>query len=80
MNRVTLSSKYQLVIPKELRRQLQLKPGQKLSMSLDKNKQNIRISTTDPLIELTKKFGGRDIWGEDPVKTIRKMRDEWDEN
>ena len=32
MPQVTLSSKYQLVIPKEIRRQLHLKGGQKIQM------------------------------------------------
>lgn len=32
MPNVTLSSKYQIVIPKEIRRQLKLKSGQKLTI------------------------------------------------
>lgn len=32
MTQVTISSKYQLVIPKEVRRQLPLRTGQKLSV------------------------------------------------
>jgi len=33
MTTVTLSPKYQIVIPKEIRRQLALKPGQSLQLS-----------------------------------------------
>ena len=32
MTTVTLSSKYQIVIPKEIREELELKPGQKLQI------------------------------------------------
>ena len=32
MDRVTVSSKYQVVIPKEVRRKLKVKPGQKLTV------------------------------------------------
>ena len=32
MDRVTVSSKYQVVIPKDVRRRLRVKPGQKLSV------------------------------------------------
>ena len=34
MDRVTVSSKYQVVIPKEVRRKLQVKPGQRLTVFL----------------------------------------------
>ena len=71
-----ISSKYQIVIPKELRRQLDIKPGQRVSMSLDKNR-NIMISSRDPIKELQGKYAGK--WGDDPVAFIRKQRDEWDD-
>ena len=32
MDRVTVSSKYQVVIPKEVRRRLRVKPGEKLAV------------------------------------------------
>jgi AbrB family looped-hinge helix DNA binding protein len=78
MNISKVSAKFQIVIPKELRKQLNIKPGQKVALSLDKNK-NIKISTANPLDELSRKFGGRNIWGKDPAATIRQQRDEWDD-
>ncbi|MGH7195956.1 MAG: AbrB/MazE/SpoVT family DNA-binding domain-containing protein [Candidatus Saccharimonadales bacterium] len=76
MNTSTVSSKYQIVIPKELRQKLQIKPGQKVSFELDRNR-NLKISATDPVQELKGKYAGK--WGSDPVAYIRKQRDKWDD-
>jgi bifunctional DNA-binding transcriptional regulator/antitoxin component of YhaV-PrlF toxin-antitoxin module len=64
-------------IPKKLRKQLKIQPGQKISLAFDKNK-NISVSTASLIEQLQKQFGGRNIWGKDPVVTIRKARNEWD--
>ena len=76
MNIVKLSSKYQVVIPKEVRRGLKLKPGQKLSISRSKAG-NITIKTKSALDEFVGSVKG--VWGQDPVAYIRKQRDEWDD-
>ena len=74
-----LSSKYQVVIPKDIRRKFNMKPGQK-----------IVITEVDGTIQLAKSTASRkgwrehigslpaNAWGNDPVKTIRRIRDtEW---
>ncbi|HEY1835977.1 MAG TPA: AbrB/MazE/SpoVT family DNA-binding domain-containing protein [Candidatus Saccharimonadales bacterium] len=78
MNTSTVSSKYQIVIPKELRKKFQIKPGQKIRLEQNK-KGELVINTKSPIDEYYGMFAGSNIWGKDPVKTIRKMRDEWDD-
>jgi AbrB family looped-hinge helix DNA binding protein len=77
MTQVTLSDKYQVVIPKELRKGLKLKPGQKVTVSRGKSG-NIVIDVS-PIDQFRGIFAGKKIWGEDPTATIRKMRDDWDD-
>lgn len=75
METVTLSSKYQVVIPKKLRRELNLKPGQKLR--IDKLKDgSLNIQSGSTLDEFVGSVKG--VWGDDPAKYIRKQRDEWE--
>ncbi len=77
MKTATLSSKYQIVIPKELRKQLQLKAGQKVRLQA-KGNGDITIKINSGLDELV---GSVPVgtWGTDPVASIRKQRDEWDD-
>jgi AbrB family looped-hinge helix DNA binding protein len=74
----TVSPKYQVVIPKELRKKLQIQPGQKVSFSLSRRGQIVMESPRDALADIQKAFAGKHVWGHDPVATIRKQRDEWD--
>lgn len=76
MKTVTLSEKYQVVIPKEVRKGLKLKPGQKLRISRTKSG-DITIKTNSALDELYGSVKG--AWGDDPAEYIRKQRDEWDD-
>lgn len=78
MNTTTVSSKYQIVIPKEIRRKLNIKPGQKLRLNENKQGQVV-IEPNSIADEYFGMFAGKEIWGKDPVATIRKMRDEWDD-
>lgn len=73
-----ISAKYQIVIPKELRKQLQIKPGQNVDISLDEDK-NIKILTTSAWDNLAAEFGGKGYWSDDPTAYIRKQRDAWDD-
>lgn len=79
MNSAIISAKYQIVIPRELRKQLHLRPGQKVSFSLNKARQLVVESPEDALRELRAEFSGRNIWGDDPVSYIRRQRDAWDD-
>ena len=78
MSIVTISSKHQIVIPKEIRRKLNMKPGQKLRVNENERGQVV-IEPNSVVDEYFGMFAGKEIWGKDPVATIRKMRDEWDE-
>jgi AbrB family looped-hinge helix DNA binding protein len=75
METVTLSSKYQIVIPKQVRRKLDLKPGQRLRISA-RNDGSIEIDTGSALDSL---YGSvKSKWGDDPVLHIREQRDAWE--
>lgn len=73
----TVSTKYQIVIPKDVRRRLDIKPGQKVSFEFDA-KGKLVVALADPLGSLQKQLGARNLWGDDPVETVRALRDEWD--
>lgn len=69
----TVSSKYQIVIPKDIRRKLGIKPGQKL---LIKRVNKKVVIDTGSVVD---KYAGSlaEAWGgEDPVKVIRQLRDQ----
>lgn len=80
---VTVSNKYQIVVPKEIRNKLSIKPGQKIN-NISVKGSKIIIDTEDKnnvVDKLLNKYIGSmpGAWGPDPVATIRKMRDEeWD--
>ena len=81
MQQVTVGPKYQIVIPKQIRKDIKnLKPGNKVNVS--KNKKGIitiapQVEAKDWVKENRGKFKG--VWGEDPIGEITKMRAEWDE-
>ena len=73
---VKVSTKYQMVIPKEIRRELDIKPGQTLRVKRVNKK---LVIDTESVVD---KYAGtmKGAWGdEDPAVVIRRMRDEeWD--
>jgi AbrB family looped-hinge helix DNA binding protein len=77
MTSSTVSAKYQIVIPKALRKKLEIKPGQKVYFRQNK-KNELVIDTKSPIEDLYGAFEDDRIWGDDPAETIRKDRDEWD--
>lgn len=79
MQIVTVGSKYQIVIPKEVRKKLKgITPGAKVAISASKNKLEV-VPKQDNWVERTRgimKNAWKDI---DPAAEIDKMRDEWEE-
>lgn len=75
---VTVSSKYQVVIPKAVRKQMRISPGQKLRVESGKNKDTIVISKTKEIGQIVDAYAGKaaGAWGTNPAATVRKMRDE----
>ena len=73
---VKLSAKHQIVIPRDVRRQLKLKPGDKLLVE-------VRHGTIE-LWPLPKNFTEymlglhKEVWeGVDPLAYVRELRKEW---
>jgi AbrB family looped-hinge helix DNA binding protein len=58
MNTVTISSKYQVVIPRSIREQFDLKPGQKIMFI--PYKKTLRIVIVPPIEEAEGMFAGID--------------------
>jgi AbrB family looped-hinge helix DNA binding protein len=58
MNTVTISSKYQVVIPRPIREQFNLKPGQKIMFI--PYKETLRVVIVPPIAEAEGIFAGID--------------------
>ena len=70
-----VSSKYQVVIPKEIRERIQLKEGEELEVLQSGNSIVLTPVRKWPH-EYVGSLGG--FWKDvDPVKYVREMRDEW---
>jgi AbrB family looped-hinge helix DNA binding protein len=73
----TLSRKYQLVVPLHVRAQMNIRPGQKMSVRLEKGNRVVFEPKQSNIEVLAKKFGGRKLWGNDPAAYISKERISW---
>lgn len=74
---ITVSSKYQIVIPKDARKKLQLMPGDKINV--DTKGTSISITKAPTVREQLETI----LYASKPTKSdavtrIRKLRDEWD--
>lgn len=80
MQQVTVGAKYQIVIPKTVRRQLKnLKPGSKVSVKqIDENTITIKTSQAD-WVERTSGMMTEAWKGIDTTLELEKMRNEWEE-
>lgn len=76
MNTSTISSKYQIVIPKELRKQLSIKPGQ--TVYLSSRPDGVLVQTTSRVEKLYGSMEG--AWGSDSEAYLRGLRDEANRN
>lgn len=80
MQQVTVGSKYQIVIPKAVRKKIKgLKPGVKVQVK-SVNEDTISI-TTDPLNWIERTYGMMtEAWKDiDTIAELEKMRNEWEE-
>lgn len=75
METSTVSSKYQIVIPKKLRKQLGIKPGQILRLQ-QLSDDSLKVTTGSALDKYVGSLKG--VWGPDADTYIRKERDSWD--
>lgn len=80
MYQVTVGSKYQIVIPKEIRKKMRgIRPGSKVGLyPVDRETVSIKVPEKNWAEE---SYGFmKDAWkGIDPIKEVEKMRDEWEE-
>ncbi len=80
MQQVTVGTKYQIVIPKDVRKKLKfLKPGDIVDIrAIDNHSLTIK---TDPRAWIKRTSGMMtDAWKNiDPIKELGKMRGEWEE-
>lgn len=80
MQQATVGTKYQIVIPKEVRRKIKsLKPGAKVVVK-KVNEDTITVTTTNHIWSDDSYGFMKGAWkGIDPIVEIEKMRNEWDE-
>ncbi len=75
MSRLKVDKRYQVVIPKEIREALNLKPGDYLDVKIVD-----RAVVMVPQTSYTSRLFGkhREVWqGEDAVAYVRRERDSW---
>lgn len=86
--KTTVSTKYQIVIPRDVRRQVGIRPGQKMDIRAAKD--GSVVLSKDPVVDFEahiQKYAGslktsETAWGKaglDATKWLRRQRDEeWD--
>ena len=75
MESSTISAKHQIVIPKNIRKKMGTRPGQKVYFKLE-NDTTLVVSSES---EVAKAFGSlKGLWGDDPDKDLTELRAEWD--
>lgn len=79
MQLVTVGSRYQIVIPKEVRSKINgITPRAKVAVSILKNRLEV-IPRQDNWVDMTRGIMAEAWKGLDPAKKIDKMRDEWED-
>jgi AbrB family looped-hinge helix DNA binding protein len=75
MTEATIGARYQVVIPKNERRRLRLKPGAKVDVQVENDRIVIYPAATKSWRGI-----GKDISGnEDPSDYVKRLREEWGE-
>ena len=82
MQQVTVGTKYQIVIPKEVRKKIKgLRPGAKVSVSqIDEETVTIKARPDKTSwVERTRGIA-KEAWKDiDPIAELEKMREEWED-
>ena len=79
MQTVTVGTKYQIVIPKEVRKKVKgLKPGAKVNVQAV-DEETVKVKA-NPKSWVEESYGFmKDAWKDiDPIAELEKMRDEWE--
>lgn len=78
MQIVTVGSRYQIVIPKEIRKKVQVRPGDKVEVSAQ-DESTVKIKAEPKSwVERTRGIA-KEAWkGIDTTKYLEELRNEWD--
>lgn len=72
---VKISTKHQIVVPSEVRRELHLEPGDRLTVEVRNDEIVLRPRPVKASARL--RGLGKGLYG-DPVEYVRRLRDEWE--
>lgn len=73
MATTTVSSKYQIVIPRKVREQLSIQPGQTIYVDALETGEVV-LSTKSALDRTRRRYIGSKLWGDNPDTYISEMR------
>jgi AbrB family looped-hinge helix DNA binding protein len=76
---VKVSTKYQIAVPSEARRQLGIQAGDRLDVQIAGDAIVLRRSPERPSDRLRGLSAGRGWFDPDPVTFVRRLRDEWED-
>lgn len=80
MQQVTVGTKYQIVLPKEIRQKIKgIKPGKKVAIYQTEKDTIIMKPVQEDWVERTHGIATKAWRNIDPIKELDKMRDEWEE-
>jgi AbrB family looped-hinge helix DNA binding protein len=76
---VKVSTKFQIAVPSEARRQLGIEAGDRLDVQVAGDAIVLRRSPSRPSDRLRGLSTGRGWFDPDPVTFVRRLRDEWED-
>jgi AbrB family looped-hinge helix DNA binding protein len=76
---VKVSTKYQIAVPSEARRQLGIEAGDRLDVRIAGDAIVLRRAPSRPSDRLRGLAAGRGWFDPDPVTFVRRLRDEWED-